>query len=338
MKFKSIQLATLLTFVMAIMMLSPLQEGLGGDPSAHVPSLWINGDSTSDNYGKLETPADPGTDLIGTAVDPRGKSFNEMCGTNGDESVGCFAWYYRGGKLSDSVGHEKETTDTTSDRHLTTYKQNIYTVYLNGSAQTTANQALGSLDPGISEAEAIELSAAHESESFQGQGKITLEIYKTDYHVPQYRAGGAAGFYNAGEYSGCETRTSDEYYFRPDSESVLKVVVHIENVKEKRAGGIDVGGDFKGANANFTHTWEWEKSWFKTKGRGFGMSASVGGWWTAYWNPVIKVQEKSATVNGYVENAGLATVIAEFDKRNSWCPNDTGYSQTPRAYVPHSSQ
>ena len=341
MKFKLVQLATLLTFVMAIMMLAPLQKGIGGDPSAHIPSIWINGDprylkdgTKNELYGELETPENPGPDLIGTAVDPRGRSFNELCGTYGDESVGCFAWYYRGGKLSDSVAHGKEKTDTTSDRHLTTYKQNIYTIYLNGSAQTTADQALGKLEPGIREAEAIELSAAHESESFQGQGKIWLEIYETDYHVPHYRAG-AAGLYNAGEYTGCNTHTADEYYFRPDSESVLKVVVHIESIKEKRTGGINVGGDFKGANANFTHTWDWERGLFNTKGRGYGMEASVGSWWQAYWNPEIKKQKKIAYVTGNVENAELLTVIAVYHKRRSWCPYDSGYSQTPRAYLPH---
>ena len=326
MKFKLAQLATLLTFVMAILMLSLLDEVKAGDPSAHMPDLWINGDSTSDNYGKLETPDNPGLHLIGQAEDPRGKSFNEMCGTNGDESVSGFAWYYKGGMMDNPSAH---AADPNASNHATEHVQTIYTLYLNGSASTSAKEASGSLDPGIEHAESIELPAAHNTRSFKGQGKITLNIKKTDYHVPNLSSGDKSM-----HYSGCITHTSDEYYFRPPSESAIKVLVNIENVKEKRTGAINVGGQFKGAGGQFTHSWEWEKSWFKTKGRGFGMRASAGGWWKAYWNPEIKLQEKSAEVNGWVQKAGLPTLKAEFDKRNSWCPPDT-YSTTPPEYIPH---
>ena len=63
------------------------------------------------------------------------------------------------------------------------------------------------------------------------------------------------------------------------------------------------------------------------------MEASVGGWWAAYWNPEIKLQEKSATVYGNVEDAGLPTLKAEFDKRNSWCPPNSMLEQL--YYTPH---
>lgn len=329
MKLRLIQLTGLFAFVMAIMMLVPLDEGVGGDPSAHVPDLWINGDATSDNYGKLETPDNPGPHLIDTAVDPRRKSFNEMCGTNGDESVGGFAWYYRGGKLSDSEGHKKEKEDTTSDEHLNTYKQNVYTIYLNGSAQTSATEASGSLDPGISDPEGIALSAAHETESFKGMGKIDLEIYQTDYHDPKYKYRNGKFRY----YVGCDTHTSDEYYFRMKAPKVLKVVVHIEEVTKSRSGSISGGVSAKGASSSFTYEWSWAGKYWKKKGLGFGMKASVGGWSAAYWDPVIKLQKKSATVDGNVEDATLPTLEAEYDKRNSWCPPDSsGHSA---ANVPH---
>ncbi len=336
MKLRLIQLTGLFAFVVAILMLAPPDEGIGGAPSSHVPSIWINGDpanSDAPDYGRPKTPDNPGIHLIGEDEDPRGKSFNEMCGTNGEESVSGFAWYYRGGKVSDSDGHQAEhdiddpNVNTNSDTHLTTFKQNIYTLYLNGYASTSANEASGSLDPGISEAESIELSAAHQQEPFHGQGKITLEIEKTDYHIPQYEHTHDA------YYIGCKTQTSDEYYFRPVSESVIKVIVHIKNVKEKRKGSISGSINAKGASSSFTHEWEWEKGWFWTKGRGFGMKASVGGSWDAFWKPEIKLQKKTAVVNGNIENAGLPTLNAEYAKRKSWCPPDS--SGTSEAYVPH---
>ncbi len=328
MKLKLGQLTVLFAFVVTIMMLVPQDKGFSGDLSDHMPDLWINGDPANSNdvdYGRLRTPDNPGIQLIGGVEDPRGKSFNEMCGTNGDESVSGFAWYYGGGMMDDPSAH---AADPDGPNHDTAFVQNVYTLYLNGSASTSASEASGSLDPGIRDAEAIELPAAHNTRSFKGQGKITLDIPSLDYHEPRYD--------HNNYYRGCTTKTSKTYYFKPTHESVLKVLVNIENVKEKRTGSINVSGDFKGASSSFTHEWEWEKSWNKQKGRGFGMRASVGGWWEAFNYPVLKLQGKTAKVDGWVQSAGLPTLQAEFDTRNSPCPpNSSGYSSTPSDYVPH---
>lgn len=65
------------------------------------------------------------------------------------------------------------------------------------------------------------------------------------------------------------------------------------------------------------------------------MSASVGGWWQAIWNPEIKLQQKRAEVDGWVREASLPTLIAQYATRKSVCPPDTGYSQTQRVLIPH---
>lgn len=254
MKFKLIKLTSLLTFVMAIMMLAPLHEGISGDPSAHMPDLWIDGDpylddgTKNDRYGKYDTPNNPGPHLINTAVDPRERSFNEMCGTNGDESVSGFAWYYKGGMFDDPAAH---AADPNGPNHGTAHVQTIYELYLNGSASTSANEASGSLDPGISHAESIELPADHSTRSFKGLGKIKLDIYITNYHVPIHTTSGPGGseYY----YRGCKTHTSDFYYFKPGGWEVIKVLVNIKNVKEKRTGSISAGVESKGASSSFTH-------------------------------------------------------------------------------------
>ncbi len=332
MKLRLIQLTGLFAFVVVILMLTPPDKGFGGAPLSHLPSKWIN------TSGYLSTPDNPGIHLIGKAEDPRGKSFYEICGTNGDESVSGFAWYYRGGKVSDSSGHDDEhdpkykndpNVDTNSDRHLTTYQQNIYVVQLSGSASTSAKKASGSLNPSISNPSVIKLSTAHQQEDFDGQGKITLDIPALYYHVPRY------DWHN--RYLGCDTEFSETYYFKPTPESDLKAVVHIEEVTETRTGSIDVAGEFKGASSSFTYTWEWKKLFRKRKGRGFGMKASVGGWWAAHLNEELKLQGKTAEVYGNVEEARLPIINAEFDTINSWCPPDNGYSRTQRKYIPHVS-
>ena len=326
MKLKLIQLTVLFAFVVSIVMLAPPDEGLGRDPSFHVPDLWINSD------GDYETPDNPGYDLINKTEDPRGKNFNKVCGSPGDEFVSGLAWYYRGGKLSDSSGHEKEKDPKKKEsrEHISTYKQNVYKIYLDGFAKTSATEASGRLEPGIEHAESIELSTAHSQETFKGQGRITLEIPEMKYHVPQYRY---YGFGRFKYYRGCKTKISDEYYFKPNADSVLKVIVNIENVREKRTGSIMVGGEFKGASSSFIHSWEWEKSWFKTRGRGFGMEASLGGSYRAFWYPEIKLQGKTAEVYGNVEDARLPILNAEYDTKKSWCPPDS--SGTSSDYVPH---
>ena len=337
MKLRLIQLTGLFAFVVVILMLTPSDKGFGGAPSSHIPGQWINGDpanSGDSDYGRLKTPDNPGVHLIGGHWDPRGKSFYEMCGTNGDEYVGSFAWYYEGGRVSNFGAHAEEhdpkynndpNLNTNSNRHLTAFRQNIFTIHLDGYASTSANEASGSLSPSISNKTVIEVPETHDQVQFDGQGKITLEIPKIKYHRARYDR-----YY----YRGCEIKTSKEYWSRPN-EIDLYIIVHISHLEEKRAAGIDVGGDFKGAKANFTHTWEWKESRHKIRGRGFGVKASAGGRWDAYWNKELKLQGKTAEVYGNVEGAALPKLSAEFDTINSWCPPDTGYSNTQREYVPH---
>lgn len=251
-------------------------------------------------------------------------------------TIGGFAWYYRGGKIDDSTAHKENPNMPNHNKH---FKQNVYKLYLSGYASTSANGASCSLDPGIEHPESIELPASHTTRSFKGQGAITLDIPAIDYHVPKYDY--------SNRYLGCETKTAERYCFIPleieengvvkKEEEVIKVLVNIENVTEKRTGSISVGGAVKGANANFTHTWDWGGTWPKTKGRGYGMSVSVGGWWTAYQNEELKLQGKTAEVYGNIQDATLPTLNAEFDTKNSWCPPDNGYSNTPRKYIPHVS-
>ena len=330
MKLKLIQLTGLFAFVVVILMLAPPDKGFGGEPWEHIPDLWIN------SSGYLSTPDNPGTHLIGKAEDPRNKNFNSMCGSNGDETVSGFAWYYRGGMIDDPSQHVKNPTMPNHNKH---FKQNVYKLYLSGSASTSANGASGSLDPGIKDPESIDLPAAHTTRSFKGQGSITLDIPAIDYHVPKYDY--------SNRYVGCETKTAERHCFIPGEveengvvkkeEEVIKVLVNLKNVSDKRTATISVGGEVKGATANFTHTWEWGGTFFRTRGRGFGMRVSVGGWWTAYQNEELKLQGKTAQVYGKIQDAELPTLNAEFDTKNSWCPPDNGYSQTQRKYIPHVS-
>ncbi len=69
---------------------------------------------------------------------------------------------------------------------------------------------------------------------------------------------------------------------------------------------------------------KWSRFWYEGIHRGS---------WDAFWKPEIKLQRKTATVDGYVGNAGLPTRNAEYVKRKSWCP----YSSDPdgREYILH---
>ncbi len=317
MKFKMIQFAILMALAISVAFMAQVPNGSGGEPSTHQPSIWINGES-----GGLETP--PGgssNDLIDSERDPRNRSFTKfICGTNGAHYINHRAWCFRGGKMSDPSGH---TENPNSSNHTATYKQAIYTIILNTTASASDTGASASLDPSIYDPEALSIKTSDDPLIFQGQGKITLDSPKLKYHVH--------------ENYGCTEYTTNEYYWKPADESRIKIVVHRTNVTEKRTGsiGLSAGGSYSGAEANFTHNWEWGRGWsfWNTNGRGFGMEASIGGWWTSECNPNIKLQTKTATVYGSVDDASHEEFTASYYYEKSECPYD--YDGNPQIEIQH---
>ncbi len=329
MKFKLIQLVILLAFVMSVVFMAQTPIGFGGEPSTHQPSIWINPDRTSDLYGELETPPNVPirepersrylNSLIGTDRDPRDKNFTKfICGTNGAEYFNHRAWCYRGGKVSNPKGHKENPN---SRNHTSTYKQQIYTIVLETSASASASGASARLDPKIEEPESLSIESSDDPLPFQGQGKITLDSPALSYHAIM------VFFYYD---SPCINRKTDEYYWKPAQESEIKILVHRVNVTEKRTGsiGVGVGGSAKGAEASFTHDWKWEwgRSFWNTKGRGFGIKASIGGWWTANSSPEIKLQTKTAKVYGNVDDARHSEITASYWYKKTLCPAGSRYS------------
>ena len=134
MKFKLIQFATLLAFVMFIVYMVQAHDGLENSDDMHPPDIWINATS-----GGLESPSENLTDtvqkirdLVGSEIDPRGKNFSAICGVNGSCCVVGWGWYYRGGKLSLPHAHARILEDgstTGSDA-----RQQVFTIVI----QTTA--------------------------------------------------------------------------------------------------------------------------------------------------------------------------------------------------------
>ena len=324
MKFKLIQIATLVIFVMSVVYMAHIPNGYGGpitdsegnaivhDVSSHNPNFYI------DACGHRKD---------GATDDPRGDYFNvDICGVDGDEYVSEKGWYYRGsGEISGShgpntPGHKKPN-------------EQVYRLNLNGSASAAEYMASGSLSPSLDYMAAL----PREYDSWGGTGHIHLEITELDYHKIIGRS------WNP---DFCVEKTACKHEWKPTDDAEMAVNVHpTEKVETKTSAVYGEAsaqvnykdyGHFSGSfGGSYSQSWS-EKQTGHLTGISYGIVAHVGVLYDPYnYYPEIKLQAKEAVVSGDIDTYATVSMTANYAQAESTlCPYNTHVNQDP-IEIPH---
>ena len=321
MKFKLIQIAALVIFVMSVVFLAQTPNGYGGpivnseggaivhDASSHDPSFYID----ACGYRK-----ENGTD------DPREKWFNEpICGTDRDEYVSEKSWFYRG-------SGEYSGTHPANPKSKSPGEQ-IYRIKLEGSATANASHAKGSLSPGLEYMSTL----PRIYDSWDGTGHIHLEITELVYH------------YKSIYLVSCIELTAKKHEWAPTEDAHIVVTVHPTKYVKTKTSKVYAEGEYAGNGifsgsfgGEYSHSWSEEVA-SHLKGFSYGIQADVGyGWWDTYWNPEIKLQKKKAVVSGHIEKttewegASVSMTANYAQAGNTWCPYSSDPNHIPES-IPH---
>lgn len=309
MKFKLIQFATLLIFVMSVVYMAPPRDGFGSIGTCHMPAFYVDGNG--DNIGKNPTnPKIP----VGGDDDPRWKSFSPIvCGTNGSRYVKQEGWYYRPGILNGGTSEHHTEGD-----NLTHARQGVFKLVLTAVASAGSTTAEASLTPSIDGIN-VHPTPASKRTSYQGNGKINLHIPELVYHVTMNR-----------NYRWCNERTAEEHKLQMDNYANLYLDISVTKFTKRK--NLSVSASDKTGNVSIGYSQDQGEEWEDLRETRYGIEGRVGNtFWTKY--PGIDLQGKSATADGNLDGNCDVNIAASYPKAaSSWCPEQ---SVTDKKYLPH---
>lgn len=310
MKFKLIQLATLLAFVMSVMYLAQAPDGFSHSGAQHDPIFKI------DEKGKS----------VGneTGDDPRWKSFSEITsGTNGSNGVSARGWAYRPGILNGGTSSMHDPADNT----LVNAKQTIYTITLTGSASASSSNASASLIPGLGDLSAHPVPKPSPSlTSYYGNGRINLNIPELLIHLPQYYE----TFYNT--YYSCRELTAREHKFRMDNYARIYIDVRVHTTSKRDKQSLTLTPTTEYGSVSYGYESSSTNSYNTLRTEAFGIQAKIGNkWWGG--STGINLQGKTAEARGDIGNAQFTINAAYSRTRDTWCPGTPSIGE--KKEVPH---
>lgn len=308
MKFKMVQIAILLIFVMSVITLIPQNEVFSTPSNEHDPEFYV------DVCGKA-------TD--GATDDPRWKSFCEICGTNGDRNVYAHGWAFKPGVLDGGDSSSHEPGD-----HLSKAAQLIYKVTIDGSASTSSTKASGSVTPNLTDLHKVPVPKRRITHS--GRGMINLEIPELGFHLPHYLDD---------RYYFCEPFTAGKHEYKMEEYVSIYVDVRVHTVSKRKKSSLSLTPTSTYGGVEFGYSASSTDQYDTLRKDPFGIDAEVGKvrWWQSTYG--ISLQKKTADVRGRLVGAASTrfAINALYPRApDTECPGDSYL--TEKEEVPHGTR
>ncbi len=303
MKFKLVQFAILLTFVVSVVYMLPPRDGFGHTGCLHQPAFYVDGNG--DNIGK--DPTDPEEPVDGDD-DPRYKTFSKMiCGPNGARYVKQEGWYYRPGILNGGTSEHHKEGD-----NLTNARQGVFKLVLTAVTSAGTRSAEASLTPSIDGIN-VHPTPSGGRTSYQGNGKLNLNIPQLVYHDPVNTYWG--------KYVFCAEWTAQEHKLEMKNYANIYLDITLRKYTKRKNLSLTVSDETGNASASYERS-EAEE-WQDLRETSYGISGKVGNSWLRHYKG-IELQGKSAATEGDLDGECDVDIIATYPKApNTWCPGES---------------